>query len=73
MIKVSSAPGEVFSINIEYKGHNVLMVGIPIDDSDLYDCDMKVFKDDVDVSEQFEHLDLTGDGLKKTLDLIDTF
>ena len=73
MIKVSSAPGEVFSINIEYKGYNILMVGIPVDNEETYDCDMKVFKNNEDISKEFENLDLTGEGLKKTLDIIDTF
>ena len=44
MIKVSSAPGEPFSMTITYKDHNVVMVGIPIDDG--YDSDLKVFKGD---------------------------
>ena len=50
MIKVSSAPGEPFSVNIEYKGYNVIMVGVPLNDD--YESDMKVFKGDDDVSEK---------------------
>ena len=71
MIKVSSAEGEPFSINIEYKGYNVIMVGIPIDDG--YDSDMKVFKGDEDISEKIEDYEINGAGLKKILDTIDTF
>ena len=71
MIKVSSAEGEPFSVNIEYKGYNVIMVGIPINDS--YDSDMKVFKGDDDVSDKIGDYEINGEGLKKILDTIDTF
>ena len=71
MIKVSSAPGEPFSMTITYKDHNVVMVGIPIDDG--YDSDLKVFKGDENVSEKIGDYEITGDGLKKILDTIDTF
>ena len=71
MIKVSSVEGEPFSINIEYKGYNVIMVGIPINDG--YDSDMKVFKGDEDVSDQVGDYEINGAGLKKILDTIDNF
>ncbi len=71
MIKVSSAPGEPFSVNIEYKGYNVIMVGVPLNDD--YESDMKVFKGDDDVSEKIGEYDISGEGLKKILDTIDTF
>ena len=71
MIKVSSAPGEPFSVNIEYKGYNVIMVGIPVDGG--YDSDMKVFKGDEDVSEKVGEYEINGEGLKKILDTVDTF
>ena len=71
MIKVSSAPGEPFSMTITYKDHNVVMVGIPIDDG--YDSDLKVFKGDEDISDSIGDYDISGDGLKNILDTIDTF
>ena len=71
MIKVSYAPGEPFSVNIEYKGYNVIMVGVPLNDD--YESDMKVFKGDDDVSEKIGEYDISGEGLKKILDTIDTF
>ena len=71
MIKVSSAPGEPFSVNIEYKGYNVIMVGVPLNDD--YESDMKVFKGDDDVSEKIGEYDISGEVLKKILDTIDTF
>ena len=71
MIKVSSAPGEPFSMTITYKYHNVVIVVIPIDDG--YDSDLKVFKGDEDISDSIGEYDISGDGLKKILDTIDTF
>ena len=59
MIKVSSAPGEPFSVNIEYKGYNVIMVGVPLNDD--YESDMKVFKGDDDVSEKIGEYDISGE------------
>ena len=59
MIKVSSAPGEPFSVNIEYKGYNVIMVGVPLNDD--YESDLKVFKGDDDVSEKIGEYDISGE------------
>ena len=71
MIKVSSAPGESFSMTIEYKGYSVILVGLQ--ENDNYEGDLKVFKDDENVSEKIGDYEITGDGLKKILDTIDTF
>tara|TARA_B100000519_G_C13899459_1_gene276872 strand:- start:62 stop:277 length:216 start_codon:yes stop_codon:yes gene_type:complete len=71
MIKVSSAPGEPFSMTIEYKGYSVILVGLQ--ENDNYEGDLKVFKDDENVSEKIGDYEITGDGLKKILDTIDTF
>ena len=71
MIKVSSAPGEPFSMTIEYKGYSVILVGLQ--ENDNYEGDLKVFKDDENVSDKFEDYEITGDDLKKILDTIDTF
>tara|TARA_Y100000817_G_C16788618_1_gene514019 strand:- start:105 stop:320 length:216 start_codon:yes stop_codon:yes gene_type:complete len=71
MIKVSSAPGEPFSMTIEYKGYSVILVGLQGNDN--YEGDLKVFKGDENVSDKFEDYEITGDDLKKILDTIDTF
>ena len=71
MIKVSSAPEEPFSLNIEYKGYNVIMVGIQLKEE--YESDLKVFKGDDDISDRIGDYDISGEGLKKILDTIDTF
>tara|TARA_A100000164_G_scaffold289733_1_gene262948 strand:- start:32 stop:247 length:216 start_codon:yes stop_codon:yes gene_type:complete len=71
MIKVSSAPEEPFSINIEYKGYNIIMVGIQLETD--YEGDLKIFKGDEDVSDSIGDYEITGEGLKKILDTIDTF
>ena len=71
MIKVSSAPGEPFSMTIVYKGYSVILVGLQ--ENDNYEGDLKVFKDDENVSEKIGDYEITGDGLKKILDTIDTF
>lgn len=69
MIKVSSAPGEPFSINIEYKKCNIIIVGVPLDDS--YESDLKLFKDNKDISDKVGEYEINGEGLKKMLDTID--
>ncbi len=71
MIKVSSAPEEPFSINIEYKGYNIIMVGIQLEND--YEGDLKIFKGDEDISDSIGDYEITGEGLKKILDTIDTF
>ena len=71
MIKVSSAPGEPFSMTIEYKGYSVILVGLQ--ENDNYEGDLKVFKGDENVSDKFEDYEITGYDLKKILDTIDTF
>ena len=71
MIKVSSAPGEPFSMTIEYKGYSVILVGLQGNDN--YEGDLKVFKNDEDVSDKIGEYDISGEGLKKILDIIDTF
>lgn len=71
MIKVSSVDNEPFSMTIEYKNHSVILVGLQTGDG--YDGDLKVFKGDLDVSEKIGEYDISGDGLKKILDTIDTF
>ena len=71
MIKVSSAPGEPFSMTIEYKGYSVILVGLQGNDN--YEGDLKVFKNDEDVSDKIGDYDISGEGLKKILDTIDTF
>ena len=50
MIKVSSADNEPFSMTIEYKGYSVILVGLQ--ENDNYEGDLKVFKDDENVSEK---------------------
>ena len=71
MIKVSSVDNEPFSMTIEYKGHTIILVGLQ--ENDNYEGDLKVFKDDENVSEKIGDYEITGDGLKKILDTIDTF
>ena len=71
MIKVSSAPGEPFSMTIEYKDHSIILVGLQ--DENGYEGDLKVFKEDQDVSDKMGDYDISGEGLKKILDKIDTF
>ena len=72
MIKVSSVDNcEPFSMTIEYKGYSVILVGLQ--ENDNYEGDLKVFKDDENVSEKIGDYEITGDGLKKILDTIDTF
>ena len=71
MIKVSSAPGEPFSMTIEYKGYSVILVGLQGNDN--YEGDLKVYKNDEDVSDKIGEYDISGEGLKKILDIIDTF
>ena len=48
---------------------------VPTDlqENDNYEGDLKVFKDDENVSEKIGDYEITGDGLKKILDTIDTF
>jgi hypothetical protein len=71
MIKVSSAPGEPFSMTIEYKGYSVILVGLQGNDN--YEGDLKVFKGDENISDKIGEYDISGEGLKKILDIIDTF
>ena len=58
-------------MTIEYKGYSVILVGLQ--ENDNYEGDLKVFKDDENVSEKIGDYEITGDGLKKILDTIDTF
>ena len=71
MIKVSSVDNEPFSMTIEYKGHSIILVGLQNENG--YDGDLKVFKNDEDVSDKIGDYDISGEGLKKILDIIDTF
>tara|TARA_Y100000593_G_scaffold92086_1_gene182608 strand:+ start:1206 stop:1421 length:216 start_codon:yes stop_codon:yes gene_type:complete len=71
MIKVSSAENEPFSMTIEYKDHSIILVGLQ--DENGYEGDLKVFKEDEDVSDNIGDYDISGEGLKKILDKIDTF
>ena len=71
MIKVSSVDNEPFSMTIEYKDHSVILVGLQNENG--YEGDLKVFKGDQDVSEKIGEYDISGEGLKKILDIIDTF
>ena len=71
MIKVSSVDNEPFSMTIEYKGHSIILVGLQKDNG--YDGDLKVFNGDQDVSDKIGDYDISGEGLKKILDTIDTF
>ena len=71
MIKVSSVDNEPFSMTIEYNGYNIILVGLQNENG--YDGDLKVFKNDEDVSDKIGEYDISGEGLKKILDIIDTF
>ena len=71
MIKVSSVDNEPFSMTIEYKGHSIILVGLQNENG--YEGDLKVFKNDEDVSDKIGEYDISGEGLKKILDIIDTF
>ena len=71
MIKVSSVDNEPFSMTIEYKNHSIILVGLQTGDG--YDGDLRIFKGDEDVSEKIGEYDISGEGLKKILDIIDTF
>ena len=71
MIKVSSVDNEPFSMTIEYKNHSIILVGLQTGDG--YDGDLRIFKGDEDVSEKIGEYDISGEGLKKILDTIDTF
>ena len=71
MIKVSSAPGEPFSMTIEYKDYSVILVGLQGNDN--YEGDLKVFKGDENISDKIGEYDISGEGLKKILDIIYTF
>ena len=71
MIKVSSAPGEPFSMTIEYKGHSIILVGLQNENG--YEGDLKVYNEEQDVSNKIGEYDISGEGLKKILDTIDTF
>ena len=50
-------------MTIEYKGYSIILVGLQNDNG--YDGDLKVFKDDENVSEKIGEYDISGDGLKK--------
>ena len=71
MIKVSSVDNEPFSMTIEYKDHSIILVGLQNENG--YEGDLKVFKNDEDVSDKIGDYDISGEGLKKILDTIDTF
>lgn len=51
MIKLS-APEGPFSLIFNFKKHDIVLFGLP-DDEDMQ-CDLKVFKEDVDISHQFD-------------------
>ena len=71
MIKVSSVDNEPFSMTIEYKGHTIILVGLQ--DENGYEGDLKVYKEEQNISDKIGEYDISGEGLKKILDTIDTF
>ena len=71
MIKVSSVDNEPFSMTIEYNGYNIILVGLQNENG--YEGDLKVYKENQDVSDKIGDYDISGEGLKKILDKIDTF
>ena len=48
---------------------NIIIVGVPLDDS--YESDLKLFKDNKDISDKVGEYEINGEGLKKMLDTID--
>ena len=48
-------------------------IDVGLQNENGYDGDLKVFKNDEDVSDKIGEYDISGEGLKKILDIIDTF
>ena len=60
MIKISNFPDKSSSMIITYKNHSI-----------IYNNNLKLFKDNKDISHKVGEYDVSGDGLKKIYDWID--